>query len=225
MRNHHRGVAVAILALSLSFGAASASATTLQIDPPWQTAGPNTGSVGATNLTATLVNDLWSGGGFVDENGNYQNAGHGSLAMPGAVGDFFVLSLGSSPGGLVDTMTITLGGALDDPIFYFSDLDAVGGTLTVSPGGSVFESNADGVWNGNTLTVLNGGAGRGAIAAVQYAGSFGSGSSFSFTTDYSGLGVSIDSFLIGVGVVPEPSTLVMLMSALILASATLRGRS
>jgi hypothetical protein len=225
MRNHSAGVALAILALSLSFAGAGASATTLQIDPPWQTAGPNTGSVGATNLTATLTNDLWSASGFVDENGNYQNAGHGSLAIAGAVGDFFVLSLGSSPGGLVETMTITLGGPLDDPIFYFSDLDAVGGTLTVSPGGSVFESNADGVWNGNTLTVLNGGSGFGAIAAVQYAGSFGSGSSFSFTTDYSGLAVSFDSFLIGVGVVPEPSTLVMLTFTIVLAGATLRRRA
>ena len=215
-----RIVAALAVALPISVVAAASSATVLQIDAPWQTSGSNTGSVGTTGLSASLDNDLWGASGFVDENGSYGSSAYGSLALPGEVGDFFVVSLGSTPGGLVDTMTITLSGTLDDPIFYFSDLDAIGGTLTVQPGGSVFENNGDGVWNGNTLTVLNGGNGLGAVAAVQYGGSFGAGSTFVFTADYTGLGVSFDSFLVGVGVsVPEPATgLLLLVPALALGA-------
>ena len=56
-----------------------------------------------------------------------------------------------------------------------------------SPGGGTKTNNADGEWNGNTLTALSGGpeGTTGAFGAVGYIGLFPVGSVFMFDFDFS----------------------------------------
>lgn len=77
----------------------------------------------------------------------------------------------------MDTVTITLGGDLVDPILYISDIDIVGASVTFAPDGSFMTNSADGVWNGNTLTATSGAnqGTPGAFGAVQYLGTFSAG--------------------------------------------------
>jgi hypothetical protein len=71
---------------------AAAVPVVLQVDAPWQTSGPNTGSVGTSAVSASSANDRWWSGGFIDENVPYADASiFGSLALAGATGDGFVL--------------------------------------------------------------------------------------------------------------------------------------
>jgi hypothetical protein len=154
---------VASVALLLAVGPAAGA--TLQIDAPWQTSGSNTGSVGVAGLTATSAH--W-GPDFGDQSGIYGNAGFGALALPvGTIGDFFRINLGASARN--DTFTIVFADPIQDPIFYLIDLQGVGGTVTVTGGGTTFTANADGVWNANVFSVTNGfPTGGSASGAVQY---------------------------------------------------------
>jgi hypothetical protein len=204
-----RASSTSLLALVL---AGAASGATLQIDTPWNLSGANTGSVGGTALSATASTG-WSPA-FGDESAIYAYAGFGSLALPaGSVGDFFRIDLGTqAPAGLTSTLTVTLAGALEDPIFYLIDLNGVGATVTVSPGGSSFTTTAEGTWNGNLLTMSSG---TRLDAAVQYSGVFPAGSVFSFAIDYGETtGISSDSIGLGIATpVAEPSALCLLALA------------
>ena len=110
-----------VLWFSLAASPAWGGPMTLQIDPPWMTSGVNTGSVGTTGITASVLNDRWGANGFVDDHPAYGSAGFGVLRLAGERGDFFTLNLGT--GGRSETLTLTLDGPLEDPILFFSDLD------------------------------------------------------------------------------------------------------
>lgn len=203
---------VSLLISVVAFAGVAQSATfALQIDEPWNptSGGTNTGVVDTVPVSA--VAGRWNPA-FNDETG-YASALYGALAAePGTVGDGFRVTLGQ---GQTDTLTITLGGTLTDPVFLIGDLDLVGSTVTVTPGFSSVSNNADSSWAGNVLTTLSGSLSDpetpGAFGGVQYTGDFASGSEFSFAFDYSdsepGGG---DFILVGLyvvkegGSVPEP---------------------
>ena len=198
----------ALLALALG---SSASAATLQVNPPWNTTGTNTGSVGSVAVSAT-ASPRW-GAAFGDQSTFYASSVYGALALPGQVGDFFRADVGTgTTAGLTTTITVTFLSAIQDPIFYLVDLNAVGGKVTVSPGGSLFTTTATASWSGNVLTMTSG---TRADAAVEYQGAFATGSAFTFAIDYTGTsGISVD--FIGLGIAtptPEPSLLALLAAS------------
>lgn len=215
-------VALALLTLSASLISVAASATPLQVDTPWSSAGPNTGTVGSVSVTVTSSAGAWRTS-FTDEVTWYNQPGlFGALAVPVTepAGDFFGLQYSQNAGD-VDTLTVTLHGALTDPIFYFNDIDVTGVTLTVSPGGTTFSSNAQGSWAGDVLAA-NSLTAPGTYAAVQYGGTFGAGTEFMFTVDYSGPGTGStanDFFGLGIAVVPEPGVAALLLSALLVGGS------
>ena len=132
--------------------------------------------------------------------------------------------------GQTDTLTITLNGPIQDPIFYIWDIDAPGATLTVSPGDTTFVCDLDCVWNGNTATTTVGAPGPQGTSgspAVEYAGLYGAGSQFTFVFDYTGVS-PIDGELVGIGIgtmIPEPSTALLLGFALAGLAASRRRRA
>jgi len=212
---------LAVLAVSLD-----AMSEPLQIDPPWNVTGTTSGTVNGTTMTAVSAGDHW-GTAFNDESAVYSDTTlFGELTLPsGAVGDAFNLSYAQAPGGPVDLVTITLGGPLEDPIFYIWDIDNIDANVTVSPGGSVFTSNAEASWDGDTLTAT--GRERGGFGAVQYAGQFAAGSEFTFLFDFDQ--TRDDSFselvALGVAVVPEPTTAGSLVIVLLGSLLTARVRN
>ncbi len=204
-----RAGSVSFLVLALAH---AASAATLQIDPPWATpSGANSGSVGGARVSATASTG-W-GTGFGDESSIYSSAAFGALALPaGSVGDFLRVDLGTqTPSGLSSTITVTLVDALQDPIFYLIDLNGVGATVTVTPGGSVFTSTPAAAWSGNLLSMTSG---TRLDAAVQYQGLFAAGSQFTFAIDYAATtGISADFIGLGIATpVAEPGALLLLAS-------------
>lgn len=196
--------------LALFLAAAPVGAATLQIGTPWQTSGSNTGTVGSAALTASSSH--W-GPDFGDQSSVYGSSAFGVLAQPGGtLGDFFRINLGAS--ARTDTFTITFSDAIQDPVFYLIDLQGIGGTVTVTAGGTTFTHNADSTWNGNVLTVTNGyPSGGSASAAVQYQGAFAAGSVFTLQFDYSAVtsALQVDTIGIAIGTpLPEPTTSLLL---------------
>jgi hypothetical protein len=214
------------LALALAWLPLDAHALVLQIDAPWNTTGPNTGSVGATPVTASLANDSWSAS-FGDEltfTYDWFDLLGSLAAPPGTVGDLFGLTFGP---GDTEVLTLTLGAPLADPTIILVDLDAVGASVSVSAGADVFTVNFDGQWVGDTLTVLAGEEPgfAGAWAGVRYAGMAPAGTVFTLAFDYDGPEFSVDHVLVGIHttVVPEPGTGWLLCGAAALLAAG-RGR-
>lgn len=195
---------------------AQAEAGALQIDEPWQTVGSNSGTVDASSLTASLQNDQWRGA-FSDDTTLYSRPDlWGANALPaGVLGDFLSLTFQTNTD---DTMTIVLGGALTDPIFFIGDLDVVGSSVTVTgpPGDRFYTNNVDSEWNGNVLTTLAGaGENRtGAFGAVRFIGDYAAGSEFVFAIDYQFDTFSSDNMGVGVGVIPIPAAAWLFASAL-----------
>ena len=220
---HPRVLPFAALLFATQLVGGAALGTTLQIDTPWNPTGPNSGTLGSVGVTMTSSAGAWRTS-FTDEQTWYNQSGlYGSLAVPVSepAGDFFGLQY-SQLAGDKDTLTITLSGALTDPIFFFNDIDVTEVTVTVSAGGTAFSSNAQGSWAGNVLTA-NSLTAPGTYAAVQYGGTHAAGTQFTFTVDYSGPGTgstSNDFFGVGIAVVPEPGTAALLM----LGGLALRGR-
>ena len=214
-------------AVAFSFAllaATQAQAAALQIDDPWQTAADNTGTVDASPITASLVNNRWRGD-YSNDTNLYERTGlWGANALPvGTIGDFLSLTFQDNTD---DVMTITLNGALTDPIFYFGDLDVVGSSVTVNGPDvdRVYTSNADGEWNGNVLTTLAG-AGQerqGAFGAVRFLGSFAAGTEFVFEIDYDFDTFASDNMAVGVGIIPIPAAGWLFASALGLLGASRR---
>jgi hypothetical protein len=212
----------AVLSLAL---AAQAGADALQIDTPWQTSGSNTGRLGALGVSASASH--W-GSDFGDQSSIYANAAFGALALAGTIGDFLRIDLDLAS-ARTDTLRITLSDPLVDPIFYVIDPDGVGATITVTPGGTVFTTNADSVWAGDVLTVTSGfiEGTAGGLAAVQYAGAFASGSVFTFALDYSAVPAALQADSIGFGVAlaaPEPHAALLLAGAVLTSLISRRRR-
>jgi hypothetical protein len=220
------GIAAA-LALALAWLPHDADALVLQIDTPWNTSGTNTGSVGTTPVTATTANDSWSAS-FGDEltfTYDWFDLLGALSAPPGTVGDLFALSF--APGD-TEVLTLTLGAPLEDPTIILVDLDVVGASVTVSPGGDVFTANLDGQWAGDTLTVLAGEEPgfAGAWAGVRYAGVAPAGTVFTLAFDYDGPEFSVDHVLVGVHTpapIPEPGSGALLCGAVALLAAGRRA--
>ncbi len=201
-------IAAAALVAGLAGTPGAAGALVLQIDEPWATAGPNTGTVGETAVTLTSSGDRWRSS-FTDESPLFSRADlFGAGAQPaGTIGDFAVLSFGP---GQSDLLQVEIAGPLLDPIFFLTDIDVVGATVTVTRGGAALVSNADGQWTGQTLTTLSGAPDTvGAFATVRYAGLFEAGTSFGFEITYPG-DFSVDTLGLGIVAVPEPTTASML---------------
>jgi hypothetical protein len=196
-------VAVALIMLA----SGSAGADTLQIDTPFNSTGTNAGSVGTTPLTATSATNSWRSS-FNDDVTTYSRSDlFGFLAVPASEppGDFLPFQY-SQLAADIDTITITLQAPIIDPIFFISDIDALGVVVTVSPGATAFSSNANGTWEGNAFTATAGSTAPGAFGAVQYGGTQSAGSQFTFRVDYSAPGpIANDFFGIGIATVPEPS--------------------
>jgi hypothetical protein len=215
------------LALGLSLVAESSRASSvLQIDTPWNTTGPNTGSLGPVPVTATSANDRWNSS-FVNDNTIYASTdSFGSLAQPlGTTGDLLDLHFLALQS---DLLTLTFPDGVSNPVFYFAELDLQGASITVPSGGTTFTtSDARVSWNGDTLTVVTATpeGQSGADGAVQYAGAFGAESSFAFAL----VGGSPGSELVAVGVagdpIPEPSTFLLVASGLVGMSLRRRGSS
>lgn len=215
---------IAIVAVCLAPAGAGATAMALQVTEPWQLMGPNTGTVNGVTVTAVSGGDAWTAG-FNNDVGTYSSSLFGSLRAPaGTVGDFFRVAYSQ---GDVDTVTITLGGDLVDPVLYISDIDIVGASVTFAPGGASMTNSADGVWNGNTLTATSGvnQGTSGAFGAIQYLGTFGAGSTFTFTADFTNAAVTGGDFVAyGIVVlVPEPGVVFLLAGALVSSLRRRRG--
>jgi len=209
------------LALAL---AGPASGATLQIDPPWNFTGTNTGLVGAVRVSAAAV-PRW-GAAFGDQSTIYMSSVFGALALPsGNLGDFLRADLGTgTSAGLTTTITVTFLDAVANPTFYLIDLNALGATVTVSPGGSLFTTTASATWIGNVLTTTSSAR---TDAAVQYQGTFPSGTAFTFAIDYTGTsGISVDFVGLGIATpVPEPGALVLFAVMAAVAARRCRARS
>jgi hypothetical protein len=195
---------------------AQAQAGALQVDDPWQTAGSNTGTVDGVSLTATLQNDQWRSVYSNDTDLYPRTDLWGANALPaGIVGDFFSHTFQDNTD---DTLTIVLGAALTNPIFFIGDLDVVGSSVTVNgpQGDRVYTNNADSEWNGNVLTTLFGaGEGRtGAFGTVLFLGTYAADSEFVFDINYQFDTFSSDNMAIGVGVIPIPAAAWLFASAL-----------
>ncbi len=222
-------VALATSVLLVAAGEARAVTVTLQADPPVG-AFTRTGDVGGVGVT------LGSSGGhfspsFIDDSGAYADASlFGTLAAaPGTVGDFLDLGYGV---GEIDTVTVTFDAPVQDPALYILDVDDAGVSVIVSSGGTTFTNNADGQWTGNTFTSLGAGStGLGAFGAVEYAGLFPAGSSFTLFWDHAPMGSELVAIGIGSngsgapGAVPEPATGLILAAALGVAALRRRARS
>ena len=215
-----RSTTLLLAALALALAGPAAGAT-LQVDPPWNFTGANTGSVGAVRVTASAA-PRW-GAAFGDQSTFYSSSVFGALALPpGNVGDFFRADLGTgTSAGLTTTITVTFLDPVTDPIFYLIDLNAVGATVTVSPGGTLFTTTATASWAGNVLAMTSG---TRADAAVQYHGVIPGGSAFTFAIDYTGTsGISVDFVGLGIATpVPEPEVLALLAAATATAAAAAR---
>lgn len=224
-----RTVIGALLGLAWIGAAQPAVSAVLRVDQPGQTSGPNTGSVGATAVSGSSANNLWRDPPFLGR--NYFDPVWGSLALSGESGHMFGVVYAS---GLLDTFTITLNGPIQDPIFYFLDLDGPGATITVPSGGTTFVCQLDCAWSGDTATILLGAPGpqgTSGHAAVQYAGLYGAGSQFSFVFDYRGLS-PVGGDIVGIGLgtrLAEPSSGVLgalaAGSLFVASAARRRGRS
>ena len=175
------------------------------------------GSVGGVPVTATSSGDEWAGG-FIDDADIFSQAAFGPLAAPvGTLGDAFLLNYARPE---TDTVVLTLGGTLVDPILYVRDADLVGVTITVDPPSVAFV-NADGTITGNVLTVISGlvQGTPGASAAFGYKGTFGAGTTFTLEVDYSStstIGGDNVSITVATGIpfsVPEPGVLFLLAAA------------
>ena len=202
-----------VLVASL-FAASLAHAGALQIDEPWQTSGANTGTVDGAAINAVSAGDKWDPILRNNDTTLYSRTDlWGSNALPaGNLGDFLGLDFGPNQ---TDVLTITLNGELTNPIFYIGDFDVIGTGVTVPDGGSNFFANADGQWNGNTLTTINAGEGfAGAFGSVQYLGTFAAGSEFVFDIDYDIGGFSRDLIGVGIGIIPIPPAMLLFGSAL-----------
>jgi hypothetical protein len=223
---HHLAARIAHGALlsACLFGAGLVRAGGVQIDEPWQTTGSNTGNVDGAALTATSAGDSWLATLNNNDTTLYQRADlFGSNAIPGTIGDFF--GLGFRPGD-TDTFTITLNAPLTDPIIFIGDLDVVGSSVTVPTGAVNLTSNADGEWNGLTLTALRGAPdATGAFGAVLYPGTYAAGSEFVFNIDFSPTDFSFDTIGLGIAVVPVPAAVWLFGSALGLLGWVRRRRS
>lgn len=174
----------------------AASAGVLQIDQiapgDWdETNAVQTGDVGGVGVTLETSPNQWHTT-FIDDSTVLTSSQFGSLAQPaGTIADAANLRVVSDD---VFTLTVTFQGSLLDPIFYFFDIDAVGATLLLEPGGDVFEVNADGMLSGDLLTVLSGAPDTpGAFLAVQYLGVFLAGSTFEFAFDFTGADFSAEN--------------------------------
>jgi hypothetical protein len=205
-----------VLGLTLAVAAARADAAPVALtgNLPYQATGANTGTVGGIPVSATSASNLWYTGFLARD---YGASIWGSLALPGVGGHMFGVVYAS---GSLDTVTITLGGPIQDPTFYIIDIDGVGATVTVSPGGTTFVCVVDCTWSGNVATVnlgAPGPQGTSGSPAVRYAGLYGAGSQFSFVFDYrSAAPVGGDIVGIGIGtLVPEPASAVLLALGLV----------
>ena len=208
---------LALLALVAGLvGMSQAQAAALQVDEPWETTGNNTGTVAGAPVTATSAGDRWLNS-FNNDTALYPRTDlWGTNALPvGTIGDFFSLNFRANT---TDTITITLGAPLTDPIFYIGDLDVVGSSVTVTgpTSGSNFTNNADSEWVGNTLTTLAGAQQEraGAFGTVQYLGTFAADNEFVFAIDYDFDTFASDNMAIGIGVIPLPPAVLLFGSAL-----------
>jgi hypothetical protein len=201
-------------------------AVALQIDEPWNTSGANTGTVGGSALTATSDGDKWLATLSNNDVGLYARVDlFGAGAQPaGTIGDFFGLGFGP---GETDSFTITLQGALVDPVFFIGDIDVIGASITAPAGGVNLTSNADGEWNGLTLNTLSGApqGTAGAFGTVQYTGLFAANSTFTFLVDFTPQTFSFDTIGIGVAAVPLPTVAFMFPAGLIVGLGWMRRRS
>jgi hypothetical protein len=198
---------------------------TLDMDEPWNTTGENTGNVGTTAVAAESETDSFNS--TFSSGATYGRSDlFGSLALPGGTtGDFFTFAY-SQVAKDTDKITVTLGGPLSDPIFYITDIDVIGASVTVAPTPDLFTHNVDGMWTGNTLSAVSSDS-VGAFGAVQYLGLYDNGSPFTFDVDYTPDGPGQNDWVgIGIGVIPEPSSAALLALGLLgLAAARKRTKS
>lgn len=197
----------------LTLCAASVSAGVLQINTPdtppqWdENSSTQTGMVGTSPVTITTTRVPWNKT-YIDEYGGYSSVGYfGALAQPaGTVGDFLnhhVLDVAATDNSF--TTTFTLGGALLNPTFYVSDIDSIGAWVDFPTGGTAHSANLDGSFSGDRLTALSGQTlgTNGASGAVQYTGTFNTGTVFSLNFDFNGDTTIIGAENIGIGLAAE----------------------
>jgi hypothetical protein len=181
---------------------------TLQINGPNAPAAPDdwdetiaiqTGNVSGADIQATLSALHWSGT-FQDENGPYASTFFGPLAQPVSSGDFMLIQAAPSFG--VFTLTITLLDSLTKPTFYLSDVDRTNAVVTFEPGANQTTAT-NGAFAGNVFT--SDGTSPGGWAAALYSGTFGSGSIFTFSFDYSNVTIAGSELIgFGIGIHPPP---------------------